>query len=301
MKLSKSDLPYFLAIRLSLFLVLGFISACRQEVNFHPVRPQHAIMHINHLGTYSSKVEEEKEVEGTVFQTNITYVLDKKNTGWSLRRHTDSLIAVGYHKKSLATELEKKINLDLELGNDFIPTHIAGYDSIYKVFGRIEQKDSYKAYLLAHLDTLFFQAEIRDRFRLLNILPEGKIKADTLLSVEKINTQLESIKLDSLRFQGARPRLRRDCIEYEAFYHRQDSLPLMVEQMLFSAPKNRRFRHDTWSPGKVEGIWHFSLDLKTGLSCFESRTEIGALTLKNKEEKIETPILLYRYDEDIFN
>ena len=75
---------------------------------------------------------------------------------------------------------------------------------------------------------------------------------------------------------------------------------MMVEQFFFSSSKHRKWKKAKWSPGVVSGTRHFSVDRETGLPCFESITEIGRITLKNPEDKAEQPIVLYRYEEDVY-
>ena len=201
----------------------------------------------------------------------------------------------------MPNELEKKADLDIELGADGIPRRITGYDTLHAVLSRIEQRPSYRDQLLKSSDTIRFQAVQRDIFRLRRFLPTGVLKRETPLEVGEINRRLETLKLDSARYQGERPRLKLRCLEYEAYYHRTDSLPLMVEQFFFSAPKHRKWKHSTWKPGSVDGTWHFSVERATGLPCFESITEAGHITLQDSTEKSEQPVTLYRYEEDIYD
>jgi hypothetical protein len=90
-------------------------------------------------------------------------------------------------------------------------------------------------------------------------------------------------------------------LEYDAYYHRTDSLPLLVEQFFYSSVPHRAWKHSIWNPGEVDGIWHFSLDRKTGLPCFESLSETGHIVLKDTAQKAEQPITLYRYEEDLYD
>ena len=287
------------ALSLPVFALL--LCSCN-KVDYHPVTPPETVLTIYHMGAYSSQMpEEEKEVQGTLFQTTWKLRWKKQGDGWLVQRRLDSLNGKGYHKLSMPNELEKKADLDIELGADGIPRKITGYDTLHALLGRIEQRPSYRDQLLKSSDTVQLQALQRDVFRLRRFLPTGVLKRDTILGVGEINHHLETLKLDSARYQGERPRLKLRCLEYEAYYHRADSLPLLVEQFFFSAPKHRKWKHSIWRPGVVDGTWHFSVEISTGLPCFESITEAGHITLQDTAEKSEQPISLFRYEEDIYN
>jgi hypothetical protein len=120
------------------------------------------------------------------------------------------------------------------------------------------------------------------------------------LETADINSRLETLKLDSARFERTLLRMDRNCFEYKAYYHRSDSLPLLVEQFFHSGQKHRAWKKSVWKPGTVEGVWHFSMDGRTGLPCFETITETGRITLLKEDTKAEQPITLYRYEEDLY-
>jgi len=270
-------------------------------VDYQPVPPGSVALTVHHLGAYSSQIDdEEKEVQGTVFQTRWTVHYEKRGNGWSIQRRLDSLVGKGYHKFSMPNELEKKVNLDIELGDDGVPVRVTGYDSLHSILKRIEQRESYREQLLRMSDTVQFQALQRDAFRLRKLLQPGIHKRGDRLDVEAINKQLETMKLDSAVYQGDRPRLELRCLEFETYYHREDSLPLLVEQFFYSAPAHRKWKHSAWQQGKVDGMWHFSVERKTGLPCFESITESGHVVLKDTTDRDTLPISLYRYEEDLY-
>lgn len=272
------------------------------DVDYHPVMPDAATLSASHMGAYSTQMGDEREVPGTLFQTRWKFIWKKRGDGYLVQRRLDSLFGRGYHKLSMPNELEKKADLDITLGSDGVPVSIHGYDSLLAVLGRIPQKrKEYREQLLRNTDTVRLQALTRDAFRLRKLLAPGVLPRKMALGVGDINQKLETLKLDSAKYQGPRPRLDLSCLEYEAYYHRNDSLPLMVEQFFFSNARHRKWKKATWSPGLVEGTWHFSVERKTGLPCFESITEIGHITLKDSVEKSEQPITLYRYEEDIYN
>ncbi len=281
-------------------LSILLLSAC-DKVDYQPVMPQEKVQVVHHLGAYSSQLgEDEKEMEGTLFQSSWRLIWKRQGEGWLVQRRLDSLYGRGYHKYSMPNELEKKANIDMELGADGVPNKITGYDSLHGILSRIDQRDSYRAQLLAMSDTGKFKAVLRDQFRLQNLLPKGVLKRETPLDVNGINPHLETVKLDSGRYQGENPRLSLRCLEYEVYYHRTDSLPLLVEQFFYSAVKNRKWKRSTWSPGRVDGILHFSAEKSTGLPCFESLTERGHIILKDMDDKTEQSITLYRYEEDLY-
>jgi len=282
-------------------LAVFLLSSCNQ-VDYRPSPPDKAVLTVYHLGAYSSQMgDDESEVQGTVFQTTWNLNWQKQGDGWLVQRRLDSMDARGYHKNSMPGELEKKADLDITLGPDGIPQSITGYDSLHAILGRINQADDYRQQLLRMSDTTAFQAQLRDVFRLRNLLPQGILKPRTSLDVGGINGHLETVKLDSAVYQGDLSRQNLECLEYDAYYHRTDSLPLLVEQFFFSSTPHRAWRHSTWEPGEVDGIWHFSVDRKTGLPCFESLSETGHITLKDSTQKAEQPITLYRYEEDLYN
>ncbi len=281
------------------------------KVDYQPIRPDEMRIKVNHLGMYSSRLGEDDELQGTQFQTTWTLQITKGKTtgiGSLVHRHYDTLQGKGFHKNSMPGELEKKVDLDLELGSDGIPVKITGYDSLHRILGRILQPAAFSKQLIAQSDTVYFQAWLRDLYRMERFLPSGLLINGTALEVGKINEHLETIKLDSARYRSTTPRLKRVCLDFDAYYHRMDSLPLLVEQFFGSSAKNRKWKRSEWSPGKVEGIWHFSMDKKSGISCMESLVETGFITLKKIKEKKEKPeekpqeqpIRLIRYEEDIF-
>jgi hypothetical protein len=90
-------------------------------------------------------------------------------------------------------------------------------------------------------------------------------------------------------------------LDYTLYYHHTDSLPLLVEQFYFSAFPNRKFRQYTHDVASVFGILQYSVDRKTGLPCFQSLSERGDMTMTLAAEKIEVPIHLFRYEEDLYD
>jgi len=293
--------PKVLPAALLLAASLGLIQ-CERTVVYQPQRPDTAHFKDFHLGTYSSKLDEEKEIEGTIFQTTLSFELERQGNGWLLHRKLDTLIARGYHKFSMPQELEKKVDLEYHMDPAFVPARIDGYDSLKTVLGRIQQKDEYRKQLLLSSDTALYRAQGRDWWRMADFLPRGqKLEAKQVLSVDGLNAKLETFKLDSARFNGPRPRLKKSCLDYTLYYHRTDSLPLLVEQFYFSSLPNRKFRKYTHKPAVVLGTLQYSVNRKTGLPCFQSKSEVADMNMELKEEKAETPIHLYRYEEDIYD
>jgi hypothetical protein len=294
----------FHARLVTLFLLIASLALvhCERTVTYHPQRPDAAHFSVYHLGTYSSKVDEEKEIQGTIFQTYLANELEKVGTGWILHRKLDSMVARGFHKLSMPNEIEKKLKLDFMMDESFIPRQVLGYDSLASVFGRIDQKEEFRNQLLLSSDTGLFSAQWRDWWRMAEFLPQGqKLEAKQVLSVDAINPKLETLKLDSAKFNGPRPRMHKSCLDYTLYYHRVDSLPLLVEQLFYSASPNRKFRKYNYTAASVAGFLQYSVDRKTGLPCFQSKTEIGDMVMKLAVEKLEVPIHLYRYEEDLYD
>ncbi len=285
---------------LSAFAGLSFWQ-CERTVVFAPKVPDSAHFRDFHLGTYSTKYDEDKEIEGTIFQTTLSFDLKKESGGWLWHRKLDTLIARGYHKLSMPHELERKVDLDFHMDASMIPIRINGYDSLKAVLGRIQQKEEFKKVLLQSSDTAHYRAEWRDWWRMNNALPKGvKLEAKKALPVTELNKSLETVKVDSARFDGPRPRLKRTCLDFTLYYHRTDSLALLVEQFFFSGTQNRKYRKYSWKPTVVQGFLQYSVERSTGLPCFQSKTEMADITLEYKPEKAEAPIHLYRYEEDIY-
>jgi hypothetical protein len=299
---SAASVPYILRLALAC-ASLGLIH-CERSAVFDPKPMEPAKFRVYHLGTYSSKLDEEKEIEGTIFQTTLSFDLERKAPGWILRRKLDTLMARGYHKFSMPNELEKKIDLELAMDSAMNPVGFTGYDSLHAVLGRIQQKDEYRKQLLAGSDTAKYRAEWRDWWRLNHMLPRGvKLEGRTPLSagaVEAVNKTLETLKVDSGTFDGQRPRRKKNCLEYTLYYHRTDSLTLLMEQFYFSNIQNRKYRKYDWHASVVQGILQYSVQQANGMPCFYSKTESSDLTLRLKGEKAETPVHLYRYEEDIY-
>lgn len=287
-------------------IALAFVGC--QSTEYRPAFPEKADFKVHHLGTYSTKRvgEEEKEVQGTIFQTRLSYRLEKQGSGWLVHRHLDTLVARGYHKLSMPNELEKKVDITVALDSARRPVSVTGYDTLARVLGRIEQKEEFRKQLLKAGDSAYFAAWTRDWWRLLAFLPKGReLIPRESLPVEEANKVLETLKLDSARFDAMRYRgtnsgNKRNCLDYTLEYHRTDSLPLLVEQFFFSATQNRKYRKYSWKPGTVKGMLQFSVDRESGMPCFHSRTETGDITLEYKEDKAEVPIQLFRYEEDIY-
>lgn len=303
MKMTRSGPDrYARLFRISTLLVaaLAFVR-CERTVVFTPMPPDHARYRVYHLGTYSSKLDEEKEIEGTIFQTTLSFDLEKQGSGWSLQRKLDTLVARGYHKLSMPNELEKKVDLTLSLDSSMIPVRIDGYDSLKALLGRIQQKEEYRDALLKSSDTAYYRAEWRDWWRMNRFLPRGvKLEAFQALPVDDLNKSLEILRMDSARFQGLRPRMKKNCLEYDLYYNRTDSLALLMEQFYFSSIQNRKYRKFAWKPSVIRGILHFSVERETGMPCFYSKSEISDLVMELKEEKATMPVHLYRYEEDLY-
>ena len=289
-------------VKISAFGFCLLLIQCDSTYVYQPKIPDHAAFKVSHLGTYSSKIDEEKELEGTIFQTTLSYQWEKSAAGYSLTRKLDTLVGRGYHKASMPHELEKKVPLVTELNGNLSPIQITGYDSLKAILSRIDQKADYRKQLLISSDTNLYKAQSRDWWRMARFLPMGqKLLMKQNLPVDKLNSTLESFKVDSAKFVGPRPRLKKSCLDYSLYYHRTDSLPLLVEQFYFSAIPNRKFRKYTHKPAIVLGTLQFSMNRDTGLPCFFARSEIGEMLMEFKEDKVETPIHLYRYEEDIYD
>jgi hypothetical protein len=281
-------------------LALGLFR-CERTAVYAPKAPDNARFRVFHLGTYSSKLDEEKEIEGTIFQTTLSYELGREGAGYALKRKLDTMVARGYHKLSMPHELEKKVPLTLHLDAGFLPTRIDGYDSLKPVLARIQQKEDYRKQLLLASDTAKYKSQWRDWWRLERFLPEGtKLEARQSLPVDAINKTLETLHIDSARFDGPRPRLKLDCLDYSLYYHRTDSLALLMEQFFFSNIQNRKYRKYGWGPSVVNGTLQYSVERKTGLPCFQSKSETSDLEMELKTDKAKAPVHLYRYEEDIY-
>lgn len=292
--------------------IFGWVAAALclvqcQSTEYHPAFPDKASFKVHHLGTYSSKLAgEEKEQQGTIFETRLAFEMEKQGAGYRLQRRLDTMVARGFHKLSMPHELEKKLSVDIEMDSARIPVRIHGYDTLAKVLGRLDQKDEFRQQLLKASDTAAYAAYARDWWRMASFLPQGReFKMSEKLPVDDINKTLETLKLDSARYDAMRYRgtnndNRRNCLEYTLQYHRTDSLALLVEQFFFSGIQNRKYRKYSWKPGPVQGFLQFSVDRETGLPCFHARTEIGDITLEYKPDKAEVPIQLFRYEEDIY-
>jgi hypothetical protein len=290
-----------MASYLSLILAASGLVQCERSAVFNPKYPDQAHYKVYHLGTYSSKLDEEKEIQGTIFQTTLSFDLERQGAGWLLHRKLDTLVAKGYHKFSMPNELEKKVNLTLTMDSSMLPTRVDGYDTLRTVLARIQQKDEYRQALLKASDTAVYRAEWRDWWRMCRFLPRGrKLEATQALPVDALNKTLETYKMDSARFDGPRPRLKRNCLDYTLYYHRTDSLALLMEQFYFSSIQNRKYRKYAWNASLVKGILQYSVDRDSGMPCFASKSETSDLNVELKEEKVSTPVHLYRYEEDLY-
>lgn len=275
-------------------------TGCDSYSEYHPAYPDQARFAVSHLGAYSSRLGDELEKQGTQFQTQWKVAWEKTGEGYAVERRLDTLEGRGYHKLTLARELRLKDDIVEVLDTDGYPVAIRGYDSLSALLGAIPQEDRYRKKLLEDADTAVLKAEERDTWRLRKLLEPGRYLHGQSLPVEALNAKLETVSLDSAKFIGARYRNGRDCVEYEAYYHRTDSLPLLVEMFFFSAAPNRRFRTYAWEPATVQGTRHFSLDEDTGLPCFEFWNETTELLLKHPKADAEQAITVFRYEEDVY-
>jgi hypothetical protein len=282
-------------------LSLGLVN-CDRTVTYDPKPPESANYSVFHLGTYSSKLDEEKEIEGTIFQTTLSFEMRKEGSGWKVKRKLDTLMARGYHKLSMPHELEKKVDLELTLDSAMVPVRVDGYDSLKSILGRIQQKDEFRKQLLAASDTAKYRAEWRDWWRMAKFLPKGVgLVYRQPLDPKELNKTLETIQIDSARYDGVRPRRKKSCLDYTLYYHRTDSLALLMEQFFFSNIQNRKYRKFSWGPSVISGVLQYSVEKSTGLTCFHAKTEYSDLELELKAEKLKTPVHLYRYEEDIYD
>jgi hypothetical protein len=305
--MGKMTIPHAGASRTSGFraaalVLLAFgLFRCERTAVYAPKSPDSARFRVFHLGTYSSKLEDEKEIEGTIFQTTLSFDLAREGAGFVLNRKLDTMLARGYHKLSMPHELEKKVGLTLHLDSGLIPTRIDGYDSLKAVLSRVQQKEDFRKQLLLASDTAKYKSEWRDWWRLERFLPTGiKLETWQALPVEAANKSLETLHIDSARFDGPRPRLKLDCLDYSLYYHRTDSLGLLMEQFFFSNIQNHKYRKYAWGPSVVKGILQYSVERKTGLPCFHSKSETSDLELALKADKAKAAVHLYRYEEDIY-
>ena len=94
--------------------------------------------------------------------------------------------------------------------------------------------------------------------------------------------------------------MKKNCLDYTLYYHRTDSLALLMEQFFFSSIQNRKYRKYAWKPSLIKGALQYSVDRKTGLPCFATKSETSDLTLELTEEKATMPVHLYRYEEDLY-
>lgn len=282
-------------------LSLGLVK-CDSTTVYDPQPPEAAKYSVFHLGTYSSKLDEEKEIEGTIFQTTLSFELRKQGSGYKVKRKLDTLVARGYHKLSMPHELEKKVGLELTLDSTLVPIRIDGYDSLRTILSRIQQKEEYRKQLLNASDTAKYRADWRDWWRMAKFLPKRvPLKQGQMLDPTDLNKTLEGLRIDSARYEGARPRRKKSCLDYTLYYHRTDSLALLMEQFFFSNIQNRKYRKYSWGTSVVTGVLQFSVEKSTGLTCFHAKTEYSDLDLEMKAENLHTPVHLYRYEEDIYD
>jgi hypothetical protein len=276
--------------------------ACSRDETFDPTYPESLTLKDSHLGSYSGKLaSEDKDIQGTQFQTNHTWTWGRQGSGYRLVRTLDTMQARGYHKNSMPNELEHKVAITQEFGADLSPLSVQGYDSLHTVLKRIpQQKEEWRTELLRLSDTVAMQAFQKDLWRLFGILPKGqKVTRGQRIDIAALNQRLETFKADSAFYQGRTPRLRKNCLDIAVYYHREDSLVLLREQYLMSNTATRKLRTSKPDLAKVAGTWLVSVDLKTGLPCYWSLTEVGDMTLKNSAAKTETPIQLIRFEEDV--
>lgn len=283
-------------------LGLLVLSGCRSSLSFEPRLPDRAEYRVSSFSMYSSKLEEEQEVPGSRFQGEWRFTFEKGSAGNRLERRVLDFKPEGYLKSALFRELEKVVDIDLLLDDNLQVREIRGYDSLEKVLRRVEQKKpAWSEELVRSMDRPRLEAEMRDRFRLLRALPAGELRPSTRLPHEALARSLETLQLDSVVFTGPRSRLKKDCLEFVAFYTRTDSLGLLVEQFRFSKRSHARWRKASYAPAPFKGRRELSVDRETGLPCYESATEIAAVTLQDTVEREEVPVQLIRFQEDVYS
>ena len=78
MNSSKAGLTASATSNLALVLAALGLFQCERTAVFGPKLPDKAHYRVHHLGTYSSKLDEEKEIEGTIFQTTLSFDLERR-------------------------------------------------------------------------------------------------------------------------------------------------------------------------------------------------------------------------------
>jgi hypothetical protein len=287
---------------LSLFAIALCLAGCGTEARYQPVVPESLTLKDSHGGYYSSKkADDVREMAGTQFQTENHWSFAKQGSGYRAMRTLDTMIARGYHKNSMPNELERKIDITVELDADLLPVAVRGYDTLHSVLAKIPQvKPEWKTQLLRMADTVAMAKTQLDLWRLFKIIPRDEVLVPgQALDVAALNQRLETLKADSAKFLGRTPRLRKMCFDAEVFYGRTDSLVLLREQFLNSTAANRKIRNASPGIATIKGTYLVSMNEKTGLPCYWSQTEIGDLVLRDSVGQEDIKIQLIRFEEDV--
>ncbi len=283
------------------FCLSGFLFSCLGTVEYSGNFPAETKWTVSHRKALSYQLDQESEQLGTIFDTRFSVTLKKSGDRRHYQRELIGMEAKGWHKGTLASELEKKARLEARLSTNGELENIDGYDSLSSIFKKVEQKsEQYRKELLQNMDTSFFKARLADDWRLLRFLKPGVYKMDQSLNVSELNAHLQTLKIDSAKILTITHSGDKKCLQYQFFYERSDSLNYMIEYVLSHPEENVKYRHYEQNLGLIQGNWRFAVTPTEGLPCYDERSESAHLTLTHPKTKREMKVNLLLYEENSY-
>jgi hypothetical protein len=243
----------------------------------------------------------------------------KTDSGWTWQRKPVGKIRNrGWNKDLMVLDLLRLVPIKMTVNNDMSQFTFSGFDSAYFKLAAIPKDPIIKTRLLNSIDTTAFMNLLQDRWRLFRAVPPGSYLAGQKLPVDTLNRSLKTLKADSLKIQRSLKRGENTCLEYAVYYNKKDALRLDMEQFF---EINKLYLHDLqfdydayfqsepgqgriikkplWHEVSFQCVWQFSVDIATGLPCFESNRETANIELRDENIQKKLNITLFRFGENV--
>ena len=316
------NLNYLTLLALRFFVasfLVGSCLSCSQKIEIPPASSSQYKSKVSYFSSYSTQYMG-KETPGTQFSYEyIEQKMQSQQQSFSIQYIPLGGKKMGYNK-------------------DLLPDRYLLYPLFYTIEHNFTAKLSHAQELNANLlrDTPSdlqkrwtergsvenFRAMIQNKEVLRNALSPGQYIFPSLLSAEKLkilNAKLVGIKLDSLLIEGPEYINKQKCVQFQAYYTRQENPDIYIEQFMesFVRPLNemqfsvasqyslhpkygRSVTQKYFQPHKFQGRWRFSNDRVSGLPCKETQTETASIVIESKSPKLSVPFDIYIYKEYIY-
>ena len=294
-----------------IFLVFFFFN-CEQKLEYNPPLPITGNYVIFEEFISSSRLEEvkeesHKEKTGTAFEIHTNVIISKNDSGVQIKWEPKEFLSNGWNKNLLAEIHQKRINLQVKFDTKGNLLEFSGFNKLPELLHNIKLPENLRHRLLDRMDTTFYKDLWLDRYTLSTLLEPGIYQRGQYLPVESINSRLKTIAADSVIVTGERNARNNPCIEYTVHYSKKGSFKLSLEEFIAVHKKNLISNKSNWlisqlqirthnfmtnhsrygksaKPGLVDelpvkGTWRFSVDLDTGIPCYEFKKEEASVAL----------------------